>query len=110
MPTFTTKTGFGYIREDATGNINTKCELPSEKKLPDTTDEEGNVIPGEIIPEVHQIKEGYTFVEVANKAELDAVTVYVPPVTKTPEQIAEEKIRAEMRAMAIERLQARGEI
>lgn len=110
MLTFTTKTGLGYIREDATGNIVARCDLPPVKKLPDTVDEKNKVIPGEVVPEVHWIKDGYTFVEAANKAELDAVIVYAPPVIKIAAELIEEKIRAEIKAMAEERLKARGEI
>lgn len=101
MTTFKTSTGFGYFVEDATGNIVDKCEFP-----PGAVDEKS----GEVIPAEHPIKEDYAFVEVATKDELDAVEVYIPPRIETPEQARERLIRDEVRAIAEERLRARGEI
>lgn len=86
MAKFTVTTGFGYIK-DASGKIVSKAELPLGK---------------------HPLKTGYSYVEVASKAELDLVEVYTPP--PTAEVVKERKIQAEMRAMAEERLKARGEL
>lgn len=124
MQTFTTKTGFGYLM-DAQGNITDKCVLPTERQLPDTTkqlpdvvDEAGNItpgetviVPGEIVPVDHQVKDGFTFVEVANEVELATVVVYqAPPPPETPEQRQERLIQEEMRQVAIERLKAKGKM
>lgn len=81
-------TGLGYIK-DVNGDIVSKCEFPKGK---------------------HKMKDSYTYVEVASKEELDKVQVVMQSTPKTPEQIVEEKIQQEMRQMAIERLQARGEL
>ena len=80
------KTGIGYIKDPA-GYIVTKYDLP----------------PGE-----HPLKDGYTFVEVKDRKELDSIEVYIPPLS--PEEVREKKIQDEMRNMAIERLTARGEL
>lgn len=80
-------TGFGYIK-DIVGNIITKCELPIGR---------------------HEIKDGYVYVEVTSKEELDKISVYAPPEL-TQKLLNEQKIQNEMRQMAIERLKARGEI
>jgi hypothetical protein len=82
----TTKTGLGYIT-NASGKVTAKCEFS----------------PGD-----HDIKEGFTFNEVANKAELDVVMIDTPP--PTPEMVWEQKVQAELRLMAEERLIAKGEV
>jgi len=53
MATMTVTTGFGYLK-DSGGIVTAKCELPAGD---------------------HEIKEGYTYVEVADKTALDAVFV-----------------------------------
>lgn len=80
------KTGYGYFK-DSEGNIIAKYELPK----------------GE-----HPLRPGYTFVEIATKEELDNINIYMSP--KTAEEIREEKIQAEMRQLAIESLQKKGEL
>ena len=60
MQTFITTTGFGYIIDIDT-HINCKCELSASHP--------------------HPIKDGFTFVEVADKAALDAIELYVPEKT-----------------------------
>ena len=82
---FTTKTGYGYFK-DRDGNIVAKCELQ----------------PGE-----HPLKEGYKYVE-ASRAELDSIKTAAPVLSE--EEIREQKIQAEMRKMAEERLISRGEL
>jgi len=86
MPDVEVKTGFGYLK-DAQGNITDKCELK---------------------PGRHQIKAGYTYVEVENRGALNAVQVNQPP--EDHERAKEKKIVAEMRRLAIESLKARGEL
>ena len=81
-------TGFGYMK-DAQGNITDKAVLR---------------------PGTHQIRAGFTYHEVEDEAELDAVQVYRPAKTETPAQTRRRKIDAEIDAMAIERLTARGEL
>ena len=79
-------TGFGYIK-DLKGNIVGKSELPL----------------GE-----HNIQDNFDYIECANKDELNEIKVVLKEAT--PEQSREIKIQNEIRSMAIERLQARGEI
>ena len=82
-------TGYGYIK-DSSKNIIAKCELPE----------------GE-----HPIDNEFEFVELPDRATMDAIIITVPdPEPQTHEQIREGKIQIEIRAMAIERLEARGEI
>ena len=78
-------TGYGYFK-DTIGNIVCKYELPL----------------GE-----HPLKPGYTFHEVANKAALDLINVYVPPKTITEQQT--EKIALEIHELAKASLIAKGE-
>lgn len=83
----TTITGFGYLK-DIYGNITNKCVLPIGK---------------------HHIRDGYDFIEVADESALNTVVVSVS-VSETPIQVKENKIRAELRQMAIERLRTKGEV
>jgi len=78
-------TGFGYFK-DAQGNITDKAVLR---------------------PGTHQIREGYTFHEVADEAALSAVQVYQKP--EDPERVKEKKIQTEMRRLAIESLKAKND-
>lgn len=80
------KTGLGYI-EDSDGHIIAKFDLPK----------------GE-----HPTKDGYVYIEVATRQDLDSVEVYTP--SKTTEQIREGKIQTEIRQLAIDSLIAKGEI
>jgi len=84
------KTGFGYF-EDNQGNIVGKYELPIGD---------------------HPLRKGYSFVEVASKAELDAVEIYEEP--KSSEDIKEGKIQKEMnsilRKQAVSSLKEKGQI
>ena len=80
------KTGYGYLK-DIEEHIVSKYDFPIGR---------------------HSLKEGYTFVEVANKEELNHVEIYVPP--KTADEVREEKIHAEIRQLAIDSLIAKGEI
>lgn len=78
MQTIEVKTGFGYIR-DSQGHIISKAELP-----------EGT----------HPLKNGFTYVEVVDKAALDAIEVWIDPaITLKAEN--ERKITAKARAIAI---------
>lgn len=80
-------TGFGYL-QDINGNIIAKCEL----------------LKGE-----NNIKEGYTYVELISKEELDKISVYISE--ETIKKLSDEKkIQDEIRQIAVERLKARGEI
>lgn len=82
------KTGFGYLK-NAQGNVTDKCVLS---------------------PGLHKLSPEYTFVEVADEAELATVQVYQAPAPPdTPEKAKRKKIDAELEAMAIERLQAKGQ-
>jgi len=78
--------GKGYLR-DATGKIISKVDLPE----------------GE-----HEFEDGLTFVEVADRAELDSIPHV--EVELSPEFVLEDKIQKELRRIAIENLTARGEI
>ncbi|TAN61353.1 hypothetical protein EPN18_06795 [bacterium] len=62
---FTTTTGLGYIKDDVTGRIVSKCDFPAKV----------NIMTGKPIPTTHLIKDGYSFVEVVSRAELDAITL-----------------------------------
>ena len=78
MQTIDVKTGFGYYT-DAQGHITDKAELPAGR---------------------HNLIDGYTYVEVDDKAALDAVVIYVDPaVTEKAEN--DRKIAAKSRALAI---------
>jgi len=68
------KTGFGYIK-DASDNIVAKAELP----------------PGE-----HSFRDGYIYVEVTSRAELDQVQVFIDPAqlqAAKNEQLIQQKLR-----------------
>lgn len=80
------KTGFGYIK-DVHGNIISKYELPNGQ---------------------HPIKAGFEYTECATKEKLEQIKIYEPP--RSEEEVKEEKIQNEIRSMAIERLQLRGEL
>lgn len=86
MAKFTVKTGFGCFK-DASGEIIAKAELSPGK---------------------HPLADGYSYIEVASKEELDLIEVYIPP--PSVEVVKEQKIQAEIRAMAEERLLERGEL
>lgn len=79
------KTGFGYF-VDSNGHITDKATLPIGK---------------------HPL-EGYTYVEVASKNELDAVKLYIKP--KTDKLIKEEMIQIKIREQAIKELQKEGKL
>jgi hypothetical protein len=53
------KTGYGYI-QDSNGHIVSRCELPK----------------GE-----HPLKDGYSYIEVQSRSELENVTLWIPPPT-----------------------------
>ena len=78
MQTIEVKTGFGYYR-DAQGRPIAKAELPKG---------------------THPLKNGFTYVEVADKAALDAIEIYVDPAITLKAQ-NERKIAAKARAIAI---------
>jgi len=86
MKNFTVKTGFGYLKDDQ-NKVIAKAILPAGD---------------------HPIKDGFTYIEVADQAALDLVTVELP--VQTPEQLFEQKIADKLRVMAIERLTADGEL
>lgn len=89
MKTIKLTTGFGYIK-DSNNKIISKYELPRGD---------------------HPISDEFEFVELPDKAAMDAVIIEPSePEPQTAEQIREDKIQAEIRAMAIERLEARGEL
>ena len=79
-------TGFGYF-VDIAGHKIAKAELP----------------PGE-----HPLRDDYSYVEVANKAALDAITLYIEP--PTPEQQIERLIGQKTREITIEALKAEGKL
>ncbi len=78
--------GLGYLK-DATGKVISKVDLPE----------------GE-----HEFDDNVTFVEVADRAELEAVQVADMPLS--PEDDLEIKVRKETRRIAIESLKSRGEL
>lgn len=84
------ETTYGYIK-DSEGHIISKCELPKGK---------------------HSLKNGYVYVEVATKADLNKIQVHILPLS--PEKIRENKIKKEMnrilRDQAIKSLKEKGEI
>lgn len=86
--TIEVKTGYGYIK-DKDGNIVSKSEIPVG---------------------FHSLPDGYTYVPVSNKEELDNVKVYIPP--KTDEQLKQEAIQKEkdsiLQQQAIDNLKAKG--
>jgi len=86
--TFTVVSGYGYFTDDK-GNIVSLATLPV----------------GE-----HPIKDGYTYTEVANKTELDAVILFKPIQSADLNTINEREdlIRAKIRELAIEDLVAEG--
>ena len=90
MPKQKLLTGIGYLM-NSRGQIVAKVD----------------VRPGE-----HEVKAGYSIIEVATRKELDEVVVYKKP--KTKDQRNEEKIQKEMnnllRDQAIEILTAKGEL
>lgn len=79
--TIQVSTGYGYI-VDGVGNVISKSELPIGK---------------------HDLKEGYSYVELNNKAELDAIQVYVPPPTQEESDRAKE---AELQAIDFKSIRA----
>ena len=83
-------TGFGYIK-DSEDHIVSKYELSKGD---------------------HPLTLGYSYVEVANKAALNAIQIYVKP--KTADEIREGKIAVEIyalaRAQAIQSLEDKGEL
>jgi len=80
------KTGFGYIK-DSSDNIVAKYDLPAG---------------------THPLKEGFSFVEVETRDDLKNISVYVPP--KTPDEILEGKIQAEIRSLAVASLTSKGKL
>ena len=86
MKKITVQTGFGYFK-DKQGRIISKAEL---------------------IPGKHPIKDGYSYVELNSQQEMDSIEIYAPP--ESLEIARERKIQSEMRLMAEERLNAKGEI
>ena len=84
------KTGFGYLK-DKDGNIVSKYDLTKGD---------------------HLIPEDMTFVEVSDAGTLSSVRIHGKKTEDEmiAESALEKKIDDEMRAMAIERLQARGEL
>ncbi|MBW8035867.1 MAG: hypothetical protein FVQ79_09605 [Planctomycetes bacterium] len=85
MKTFIVKTGFGYY-EDAAGRIFSKAELPAGD---------------------HNLRDGLEYIEVADKAALDALDVYVDPAD-IEKRDNENKIQKRMREIAIDQLKAEG--
>lgn len=87
MQKFTTKTGFGYL-ENQNGHITDKCDLP----------------PGE-----HLLKDGFLFIEVNNREELDQVIIYQDPA-EIEKMENRDKVDSEIRRAAIETLIQSGEL
>jgi hypothetical protein len=87
MNSCTVTTGFGYFL-DAQGHIVSKAELPK----------------GE-----HPLREGFTYIEVVDKASLDAIEIYVDPAEIEASK-NERKIQNKTRAMAIAELKASGDL
>lgn len=81
------KTGFGYY-VDSQGHKVSKYELPA----------------GE-----HPLKDGFTYVECANKEALDAIELWVDPAVIEKAEI-EGKIHAKARAIAIAELIKDGDL
>lgn len=79
-------TGFGYFK-NSEGIIIAKAELPK----------------GE-----HNCQDMFNYVEVATKAELDALKVEPPKLTE--KEKTERKIRKEMRKLAIKSLKGKNEL
>jgi hypothetical protein len=82
-------TGFGYLTKD--GKITDKYELPL----------------GE-----HPLKEGYDFVEVEDQAALDAVEIYVEPVSEEVHAAQETEIliQKKTRDLSIQALKSEGSL
>ncbi len=87
MKTITVKTGLGYFR-DAQGHIITKAQLP----------------PGD-----HQLRDGFTYIEVSNQEWLDAIKVWIDPADSQRME-NETKIAARIRAVAIADLKESGDL
>jgi len=87
MQTITVKTGFGYY-VDGQGHKVSKAELPE----------------GE-----HPLMDGFIYVEVINKAALDAIKLYIDPAVSEKTE-TERKIAAKTRAIAIAELIKAGEL
>jgi len=87
MQTIVVKTGFGYF-VDTQGHKISKAELPPGK---------------------HQVSDGLTYIECANKEALDAIELWIDPaVIEKAEN--EKKITAKSRAIAIAKCIEDGEL
>lgn len=80
-------TGYGFITETSTGHIVAKYDLPM----------------GE-----HPLKDGYSFVELTNRGDFNAVNIFMAPVTEKAS--IEIKIQKEIRNTALDDLVTKGEI
>ncbi|MBW8003350.1 MAG: hypothetical protein FVQ80_15275, partial [Planctomycetes bacterium] len=81
------QTGFGYYKNQA-GDIVSKAELPA-----------GN----------HDLANGFVYIEVQNKSELDAIEIWQDPAILQQHE-NEQKIRTKMRQLAIDALKAAGDL
>lgn len=87
MKLFVTQTGVGYFRELATGKIVSKVDLP----------------PGE-----HAIQDGFEFVQVQSKADLDAVQVAQPELSE--DDRVKQLIDEQLKTMALAELKKAGKV
>jgi len=87
---FEVTTGYGYFI-DKDKKITAKAELPKGK---------------------HKIKDGYKYIEVSNKEELDNINIFIKP--KTQEEIYQEEINKKVKKLtrnqAIEELKQEGKL
>jgi len=86
MKSILVKTGYGYF-EDAVGNIVGKAELPIG---------------------YHKATKGYSYIEVADKAELDAIQVHQDPADVLAAQ-QNKRIADKLRQLAIDSLVSDGD-
>jgi len=87
MKTFQTETGLGYF-VDGAGHVTSLADLP----------------PGE-----HPLRDGFIFVEVADREALGSVEIWQDPAAVETTAIAE-KIQRKSRQLAIDALKAEGEL
>lgn len=85
MQKIITETGFGYIK-DSEDKIVCKCVISKNRE--------------------HDMKDGYTFVELEKEADL--ATVVVAPREKTNDMLHAELLQKELIAMGDERLKEKG--
>lgn len=87
MKTFTTETGLGYFVDQA-GHVDSLADLP----------------PGE-----HPLRDGFIFVECADREALGSVAVWRDPA-QTEAALVETKIRQKSRQLAVDALKTEGEL